>query len=615
MIPGARRLVPLLAVVFLAGSGSAGFAEVFCNTFSGQDDRYPLPATTALPWGAVGYLDNGCTATLIDPDHIVAAAHCFTWTDSGAWQGGLYFVPNFNPAAAARFVQVDRVVVGSRARLQWSGPWWEDEARHDWGIGHLASPVTEFPSIELGSVPSAPFSVQSAGYARDLARVQPSPRPPGAPCQNPFCQGGQNVWWDEGLVDPQCTIVRNDAGLLFHTCDAVGGNSGSPLLYQSGGSYRIAGVTFGGGSSVDRSANVVSGCTYPGPATEYLLNFGPAAQTFVHAPLAAADVAVAPLAATAGGAAGPVSRVFVADRDGDRVVSRTRQGSSLDDAFSAFGPFAPLTAPRALTVLAGQRGATLVAVDGAGRLLVRDANGADDWEVMDAPPGVSGFRDVDAVEGAMNELVAVTSKGKAHRRARASTVSGWGKWLKLPGSGWRSVAAATLDDGRRTVLLRNRSRLVYQFVQKGSAWGDGFRRGSFLAEADDVDLTRDRFGILRAFALRNDVVWTQEWQGRWPGWRNADIRLYAPLVASEAAATPDAVAHGYWRETTGPYMDGLVSLTAAQWSEVGGGDATVLFAVDGRGNVYRSEPRCRADRAAGSCPVGFHWSAWRSFYQ
>ncbi|MCC6222726.1 MAG: hypothetical protein IT201_04450 [Thermoleophilia bacterium] len=615
MILRPRRLVPLLAALLLGGSGPAGLAEVFCNQASGQDDRFPLPSTTALPWGAVGYLDNGCTGTLIDPSHIVAAAHCFTWTDTGAWQRELYFVPNFSPAAPASFVHVDRVVVGSRARLQWTGPWWEDEARHDWGLGHLASPVTAFPSLAIEGAPSAPAVVQSAGYARDLARVQPSSRPPGAPCRNPFCQGGQNVWWDEGLVDPQCTIVRNVAGLLFHTCDTVGGNSGSPLLRQAGGTYRIAGVIFGGGSSVDRSTNVVTGCTPPGPATEYLLNLGPAAQTFVHAPLAAVAVAVAPVGGVAArGAAGPPSRVFVADSDADRVVARTRAGASLADPFAPFAPFASARSPAALTTIERPDGGFgLIVAPRSGPLLARDAGGAGDWHILDSPRGASGFRDVDAIDGAVGEIVAITNQGKAYRRL--FTASGWGTWSKLPGSGWRRVAAALLDDGRRLVLLRSPRRIVRQFVQKGSTWEARFSRGSFLAEADDVDLTRDRFGVLRAFALRDDVVWTQEWRGRWPGWRDAAIRLYAPLAASEAAASADALASGYWRETTGPYMDGLASLTAAQWAEPGAADATVLLAVDGYGNVYFSEPRCRTDRAGASCPAGAHWSAWRSFYQ
>src|SRR6267143_433418 len=57
------------------------------------------------PLNAVGFLNNGCTAFLIDSNHIVAAAHCFQSNFTGAWQTGLRFYPNFHP---------DRVVADNK---------------------------------------------------------------------------------------------------------------------------------------------------------------------------------------------------------------------------------------------------------------------------------------------------------------------------------------------------------------------------------------------------------------------------------------------------------------------------------------------------------------------
>ena len=67
-----------------------------------------------------GYLNNGCTAFLIDADHIAAAAHCFVDTATGQWAPNLRFYPNFHPdrvtAGPMRVAHADvlRVVVGTR---------------------------------------------------------------------------------------------------------------------------------------------------------------------------------------------------------------------------------------------------------------------------------------------------------------------------------------------------------------------------------------------------------------------------------------------------------------------------------------------------------------------
>ena len=59
--------------------------------------------TQNAPWGAVGYLNDGCTATLIDGYHILTAAHCVRNGNTGAWvpngdfPNPLRFYPNFHP--------------------------------------------------------------------------------------------------------------------------------------------------------------------------------------------------------------------------------------------------------------------------------------------------------------------------------------------------------------------------------------------------------------------------------------------------------------------------------------------------------------------------------------
>ena len=196
--------------------------------------------SNSLPWGAVGYMDNGCTATLIDSRHIVAAAHCFCYDDTGSWQNNLFFYPNFNPnrTNTQSFV-IDRAVVGTR--VETGG---EFQAS-DWGIGHLAKDVTDFPALPIACILNAPANVNSSGYGRDLSFFGMGQAPPGGSSKM-----GCNVWWQPALVDPECKVYRIDQDQLFFDCATVGGNSGSPVLYKIGNNYFLAGVIHGPGNPV-----------------------------------------------------------------------------------------------------------------------------------------------------------------------------------------------------------------------------------------------------------------------------------------------------------------------------------------------------------------------------
>ena len=109
-----NKISLLFILLFLIYDLTPGSAVVFC-----PDDRFLMPMSNSLPWGAVGYMDNGCTATLIDSRHIVAAAHCFCYDDTGSWQNNLFFYPNFNPNRTnTQSFAIDRAVVGTRVETE-----------------------------------------------------------------------------------------------------------------------------------------------------------------------------------------------------------------------------------------------------------------------------------------------------------------------------------------------------------------------------------------------------------------------------------------------------------------------------------------------------------------
>ena len=230
-----NKISLLFILLFLIYDLTPGSAVVFC-----PDDRFLMPMSNSLPWGAVGYMDNGCTATLIDSRHIVAAAHCFCYDDTGSWQNNLFFYPNFNPnrTNTQSFV-IDRAVVGTR--VETGG---EFQAS-DWGIGHLAKDVTDFPALPIACILNAPANVNSSGYGRDLSFFGMGQAPPGGSSKM-----GCNVWWQPALVDPECKVYKIDQDQLFFDCATVGGNSGSPVLYKIGNNYFLAGVIHGPGNPV-----------------------------------------------------------------------------------------------------------------------------------------------------------------------------------------------------------------------------------------------------------------------------------------------------------------------------------------------------------------------------
>jgi len=326
-------------------TGNAQSPIVYCPDFSQE------LAFNDAPFTSIGYLNNGCTATLIDPWHILAAAHCFVWDTEGEWQTGLNFYPQFDPNNAnPRRYTVDRAVVGTRV-LTGSG-----YLPSDWGIGHLACNGAFCPPALEPSLPILSTSIFQplvfAGYPRDSLVLDGSngtdnyclrapyadearhslappdqccqwlPHAPGPPAPDPYCPAGNpncwcdstsNTWWNHGFVDPFCLLNNKDPDrLVLETgCSSRGGNSGSPFTHRVENQWFIGGVCHGGGFQYD--TELCSNDAQRDGAT------GPAAERFQFAPRRAANVA---LARHASGQA--LTQVWITDSDSPSPAIRTR---------------------------------------------------------------------------------------------------------------------------------------------------------------------------------------------------------------------------------------------------------------------------------------------------
>lgn len=557
-----------------------------------------MPMTTSLPWGAIGFVDNGCTGTLIDSQHVLAASHCFTFDYDGttaqgtpylqgAWQTGLVFFPNYHPARAnpPRY-SIDRVVVGSRVQTDPGQP----SVAADWGIGHLATPVSGFPTLPLAVMPrwQYPSFVTFAGYARDpaifpqMAASFPQPAPGG------YCLNfGGNCWWIPATVDPKCLAKDEVDGLISlddFSCVVIGGNSGSPILWDGGNSgalaFRITGVISGGGKwSTSR---------------------------FEHAPRFAAGIAVASYDDGT-----QRTQVFAADSDLGRIVSRYRSDTSPSGAFTYFRDLGAVASPGSMAAFPLPDGRPqVVVIGGSGTLHTNYADTRGQWQTwspLPGPAGPGGFLDVAAVNGSNSPpprnavglpQLFVIGTDHALYTTRASRVSGganWGRWVKLPLTvDAQRVSVVRHGDGRLQVFVVSTGGVLQTLSQNhatpGSSWSGTITFSPAAVHLVDVAAAWDPNGHVQVYAidkagngwLRTNTVSSP--LGTWSPWTSWSVPLYAP-----SAATP-------------PKLDGIVTLTATRWLESAGVVRPAVFATDQQGNIYLTTYKSG------------DWQPWRSFY-
>lgn len=206
-----RCLAPCL--VILLGLAPTGAGSRDAAAAGAEIGGRVIVAPDTAPWRAVGRLNvagfrirRHCTATLVAPDLALTARHCLGGFRGEEWVAPeqVHFLPGYSRGGYLEHRQaVGYVPVGAEAVL----------VRLD---GRAT--VTPIPIAEAGAVPGT--ALFEAGYSRDKGHVL--------------------------TVDPVCRFLGwSEDGLWQHDCEAIGGDSGAPILVDTATGLAVAAIHVG----------------------------------------------------------------------------------------------------------------------------------------------------------------------------------------------------------------------------------------------------------------------------------------------------------------------------------------------------------------------------------
>lgn len=637
-----RNLTKLIAaaalLLFFLVVGQVS-ATLFCARPYSELKRNP-----GKPYNAVGFLNNGCTATLIDENHIVAAAHCFADIGAtGAWFSGLRFYPNFHPrrvTADEKHVpraDVVRVVVDSRAGASVLGD------GMDWGIARLGpwkdAAGLDLTPVRLGTfIPSNGSSLVNPAYTRHHFPYndQQSPHWDDMEWDSTNCgwvgpnQGmwamkmrtapiydgvnrdmvGCNSRWIAGTIHANCALAKVEFDVLVHNCDTIGGSSGSPILFLDGnGKWNLIGVGYRAKGINTGSSNDFSQLTplCNADIPENRDNLAVSVSRFRDAPRFAANVAVHRSPLNPSGTA-----IYAVDSDLRRVVFRMRTGAPLTYS-SHFTYWSSLDSPmpgvklnRIAACTANTPGKPQIFVNAKKKqLYTRSADGAgiwSAWSAFDVPGSVKRVLDLDAATDANGRCVLFMAAKGAGAFARFKTSNtAWGSWQKIADGSYKAVTVLNYN-GIIWAALLDTSGEIWRTSFTGNSWTAPIKlpRPGSIGAWRDIDLTWDE--AARGFMLAIPASWNSGSPGPtntlwftplygsqpWNEWRIFENHLWAPGAPLQNPPN-------------------LKSITASRWMEDPPGTTSpVIFGTDDTGNIYLVE-------YARVGAVGWNLN-WKSFY-